>query len=92
MNPRKSYLTEAEARSPSLRTTRLVLLDSVPSLADVDMTLGELQTIIDKFVQLHGPKARLRADAGHNNVNFELYYEVSAEEMKTFLATKDAVL
>lgn len=89
MNPDAARRHEGAAAAATAAKVKMTLIEDVSSLQDFDMTLGELKAIIDKFVQIHGPNARLRTDAGHNNVSFELYYEATAEDMKTFLAKKD---
>lgn len=46
----------------------------IPVLQDMDMPLSELSMIIADLFTCYGPDAHLRADAGWNNVSFEVRF------------------
>lgn len=58
-----------------------VLDDTTDALTDFAMPLGKLRAIIDRLIDKYGDELIIACDAGHNNVQFELYNEITRNEI-----------
>lgn len=63
----------------------LVHDEMTKELDDFAMPLKKLRKIIDNLIDKHGDELMIRCDGGHNNVQFELYNEITRSEVQKII-------
>lgn len=67
---------------------KVMLEESVAELDDMRMTLIGLRENVDKLIKKHGETAIIEADAGSTNVEFNVYCEVTPEEVAAMIRAR----
>ena len=81
-------VTQLKADMSQAEKVQVMLEQGVPQLNDFHGTLLQLQEIVAELIKRHGGEALIATDAGHNNVEFNVFHEVSRTEMLDAVAKR----